>query len=326
MLRDFDQRDFAHADDLCHRAQQLHQRIAVVIPTLNESATIGAIVSSLRQQWMMQHPLLEAIHVIDSGSSDDTLARAAAAGATTHLAASIAPEHGHHAGKGENLWKAQFICDADIICCIDGDIRDFDAQFIAGLVGPLLWHADLHFVKAHYRRPLEHDQGISASGGGRVSKILMRPLLSLLYPELCAFFQPLAGEFAMRREWMHQLPFPVGYGIEVAHLIDIFHNWGLQHCAQSNLGVRRHRHQSDAELGRMAFCLLRTCLLRAQRDGKVELIEQLGHHFLAKHVDETNVTIRRAELATAERPPFAQIASVSNLSLIPVTPSIHESD
>ena len=312
MLRDFDKRDFADSFELCRRAAQMHQRVAVVIPTLNEAATIGEIVNRLRQQWMIQHPLLEAIHVIDSGSEDDTLTQAAAAGATTHLAATIAPEHGHYAGKGENLWKAQFVCDADIICCIDGDIRDFDAEFIAGLVGPLLWHPELHFIKAHYRRPLEHERGISESGGGRVSKILMRPLLSLLYPELCSFFQPLAGEFALRRELMHQLSFPVGYGIEIAHLIDLCRHWGLSRCAQSNLGVRRHRHQSDAELGRMAFSLLRTCLERAERDGKMQFAEQLSEHFLAKQVGEHSLAIHPMVLTTTERPPFAKISSSSN--------------
>ncbi len=50
-------------------------------------------------------------------------------------------------------------------------------------------------VKACYRRPF----GECPTGGGRVTELVARPLVSLLFPELSGVVQPLAGEVAVRR-------------------------------------------------------------------------------------------------------------------------------
>lgn len=245
--------------------------VSVCIPTLNEEATIGAIVSTIRRELMEQVPLVDELLVIDSGSTDATRQIAAEAGAAVHLSGNIAPEYGTHLGKGENLWKALHATTGDLICYVDGDISNFHPRFVTGLLGPLLDDPEIHYVKAHYERPLANGVDLQRTGGGRVSEILIRPLLSLFYPELTSVFQPLSGEYAARREMFRQLHFPTGYGVEIAHLIDLLRLGKIGSLAQVDLDQRIHRNRSDGELGKMSFCILRTILRRLERDGRITL-------------------------------------------------------
>jgi glucosyl-3-phosphoglycerate synthase len=68
--------------------------------------------------------------------------------------------------------------------------------------------------------------------------------------------QPLAGEWAARRDLMESLPIPVGYGIELAVLLDTAREHGLDAIAQVDLGSRGHKHQSSHDLAVMTAELL----------------------------------------------------------------------
>src|SRR6478735_5727033 len=96
----------------------------------------------------------------------------------------IPPAEESHLGKGENLWKALHVSRGDMICYVDGDISNFHPGFITGLTGPLLTDPGIDYVKAFYERPLAYGDESHSTGGGRVSEILIRPLISLFYPEL----------------------------------------------------------------------------------------------------------------------------------------------
>ena len=100
-------------------------------------------------------------------------------------------------------------------------------------------------------------------GGGRVTELLARPLLSLYFPELAEVAQPLAGEYAGRRSLLEQLPFVVGYGVDVALLIDAVRTVGLGGIAQVDLGVRHHRNRTLDELGPQALAVGQAILDRA---------------------------------------------------------------
>ncbi len=93
-------------------------------------------------------------------------------------------------------------------------------------------------------------------GGGRVTELVARPLLNLHAPQLAGFVQPLAGEFAARRALLEQLSFPVGYGVEIATLIDACRVAGLDALAQVDLGERQNRHQSLRALSAMAYAVM----------------------------------------------------------------------
>lgn len=268
---------FHHSEfsDAARLAGRKSGPVSVCIPTLDEAATIGSIVETIRRELVENTGLVDEILVIDSGSSDDTLRIAADAGATAVPSASIAPRHGTFRGKGENLWKALHLARGTVLCFIDGDISEFCPRFVTGPLGPLLVDPTVDYVKAHYKRPLSSVHGLHPNGGGRVSEILVRPLLSLFYPELSSIFQPLSGEYAARREVLERLSFPTGYGVEIAHLIDLLHLGKAGNIAQTDLDQRIHRNRDDTDLGRMSFAILRTIFRRLERDGKLSLAGEL---------------------------------------------------
>lgn len=252
MPRSFHHRDFADLSALVAAKEAAGLRVSLCIPTLNEEGTIARIVSVLREELLEKHPLLDEIAVIDSGSTDRTRALAAEAGAEVVPAAEILPFHGHRTGKGENLWKAVHHLSGDILCFVDGDIGNIHPRFVYGTVGPLIRHPEIGYVKGFYERPLLAAEGVDPRGGGRVTEILVRPLLQRFCPELAGLHQPLAGEYAARREILEAIPFPTGYGVETAHLLDVHRLHGIGALAQTDLDERIHRNRSLAQLGRMS--------------------------------------------------------------------------
>jgi len=306
--RRFHHLEFADLARLLELKAAGRHRISVCIPTLDEAASIGRIVEIIRAELTGAQALVDEVLVIDSGSSDATRELAVEAGARVYLASEILPGPDVWVGKGENLWKALHVADGDIICYIDGDISNFHPRFITGLVGPLLRHPELGYVKAYYERPLAHGSAVHPSGGGRVSEILVRPLLSLFYPELSGVLQPLSGEYAARRSVLESLAFPTGYGVEIAHLIDLASTGSLGSLAQTDLEQRVHRNRDEPGLGRMAFAILRTLFRRLERDGKLTLGSPLPELYRTWALEgaETRELVWR--IPETERPPLRAVA------------------
>lgn len=298
----FHHSQFTDVAALVARKERLGLRLSLCIPTLNEAATIGAVVKRLRPL-RDAAGLLDEIAVMDSGSGDRTLAQAAAAGADGYRAAEILPHLGQYCGKGENLWKAVYQLKGDILIFVDGDITTMHPRFITGLVGPLLHQPNIDYVKAFYDRPA------NLMDGGRVTEILVRPLLSLYFPELRAVIQPLAGEYAARRRLLEQLAFPVGYGVELAHLIDISSGHGMKTLAQCDVEVREHRHRSNRELGRMAQALLQVCHRRLQQRGIVRPLVEYSTDLLQFVCSDGDWQPQTHRIVEYERPPLVQVTA-----------------
>src|SRR6202012_3495512 len=129
---------------------------------------------------------------------------------------------------------------------------EWGPHFVTGLLGPLLSDPAVALVKGFYDRQFEDGSANFGPQGGRVTELVARPLLNLRWPALAAVVQPLAGEWAARRELMAALPVPSGYGVELATLVDTMNGHGLPAIAQVDLGSRGHRHQSVHDLGVMA--------------------------------------------------------------------------
>lgn len=248
----FHHRNFSDLAGLVAAKEATGLRVSLCIPTLNEEGTIARVVSVLRSALVEAVPLLDELVVIDSGSTDRTRILAADAGAEVILASEILPFQGQRSGKGENLWKAVYQLKGDILCFVDGDIGNIHPRFVYGTVGPLLMHPEIGYVKGFYERPLLATEGVDPRGGGRVTEILVRPLLQRFSPELAGLHQPLAGEYAARREILEAIPFPTGYGVETAHLLDVHRLFGSGAIAQTDLDERIHRNRSLAQLGRMS--------------------------------------------------------------------------
>ena len=229
--------------------------VTVIVPVKECAETIGGV---LRESVgpAVDHGLVDEVVVVDAGSRDGTAEVAAAAGARVIQQDEMSDELGPALGKGDAMWRALLGTGGDIVCFLDGDTRDPDPAHLLGLLGPLLTDGSLALVKGAFDRPLDIGHGPMAHEGGRVTELMARPLLNLFEPRLAGFAQPLAGEFAARRELLEQIPFPVGYGVEIAVLLDALRACGLDALAECQLGSRQNRHQPLRELGEMAYAVL----------------------------------------------------------------------
>jgi len=278
-------------------------KISLCLPTLNEEKTIGKEVIIFKSEMMERYPLLDEIAVIDSGSTDKTLEVAKNYGADTYLASDILPHLEPKRGKGENLWKAIYQLKGDIIVYVDADISNIHPRFVYGLLAPLIYRDEVKYVKGFYDRPLALSGGIRSTGGGRVTEILVRPLFSLFFPDLTTIIQPLSGEYAVRREILEEIAFPIGYGVETSHLIDVYSKFGLEAFAQTDLDKRVHENKPTQDLGKMSFGILQTFIKRAKALGILEKADHttILRQFQAKrdHYEQKLI-----EIIEDERPPM----------------------
>jgi glucosyl-3-phosphoglycerate synthase len=230
-------------------AAKAGSRIVVCIPARDEVRTIGAIVSRIRGPLLEGAGLVDEIVVVDDGSRDGTAAEALRHGAAVVVGPGL--------GKGEAMRFAKGR--GDYIVYLDGDVENFAPHFVCGLLGPLLCGSGHLMVKGSYARPL----GGQPTGGGRVTELVAKPLISLLFPDLTGVCQPLAGETALRAELLDEIELTGGYGVEMGLLIDVWQRWGTDAIAQVDLGERRHRNRPLAELGPQAREVIGAALARA---------------------------------------------------------------
>lgn len=298
-------RDYA-VDDLLARKAATGTTVSLVVPARNEAATVGDVVSRVRTALLETDRLVDEIVVIDSDSTDATFDVASDAGATVYRAAEIRPDFDALPGKGEAMWKSLFVTRGDVIVFMDADLLDWDTHFVPGLLGPLLTRPEVGLVKGFYERPFGESSGPEAAfEGGRVTELMARPLLNLLFPQLSGLIQPLAGEWAIRRDLFGALFVPTGYAVETTALIDTLRLRGLESIAQVDLGRRAHRHQALRDLGGMATQILAATLSRAglapvSTDGQAEVVPTVLRQFYS--VDGQAVAVDRL-IAERERPP-----------------------
>jgi glucosyl-3-phosphoglycerate synthase len=303
----FHHSEFSNLDELIDLKQSKKLKISLAFPTLNEEATVGESIEIIKEILFDDHPLLDEIVVIDSGSTDRTLEVGAEAGAKVFSSSEILPQLEWHRGKGENLWKSLYVLEGDIIVWLDADIKNIHPKFVYGLVGPLLKHDQLQFVKAYYQRPIHLGGEEHEYGGGRVTEILVRPLFSLFFPELAQLYQPCSGECAGRRKLLESLPFAAGYGIETGMLIDIYKRYGPEVMAQTNLDLRIHRNQPASALGKMGFEILHAFLKRLRDLGLVELEKELSESYRKLDMGPDLYSLKEEMVQIHERPPILEI-------------------
>lgn len=286
--------------------------ISCVIPARNEAPTVGGIVARVRADLVDAVGLLDEVVVMDSDSTDDTAAVAARAGAVVHRAGEVGPVGlGPAPGKGEALWRSQFVTRGDLVAFLDADLTVWGTHFVSGVLAPMITSDDIVLVKGDYER-LAADGDIDGNGeshapagaqGGRVTELMARPALNLWWPELAAIRQPLGGEWAVRRDVLAQVSVPTGYGIEMAVLIDVYTRHGLGAIAQVDLGARGHTHQDLAALGAMAVEVLAAADARRGRASAASVVPLTQYLGRGGEVREVVTPVR-----VGERPPAATFA------------------
>jgi len=276
--------------------------VSVCVPARNEADTVGAIVADLVS--LREAGVIDQVAVIDAGSTDGTADVASSAGAQVFQEGSLIPEAGAPLGKGDAMWRSLSVLEGDVLCWVDADSGGFGPHFVCGLIGPLLCgDPEIQFVKAFYRRPFKVGEVALPEGGGRVTELTARPLLNLFYPQLAGIRQPLAGEIAGRRELMRRIPFATGYSVEIAMLIDVWSEVGLDGLAQVDVEMRQNRHQALGDLTPMAFAVLRAVATRLAREGRIGELED-GADLLVP----VGASLEERHLELLERPPHRLLA------------------
>jgi glucosyl-3-phosphoglycerate synthase len=273
--------------------------VTVIVPTKDCAGTIAGVltdtIAPLRGVGLVDEAVL-----VDAGSADGTAQRASATGCEWLRVVQqdeLLAEFGPALGKGDAMWRALHASSGELVCFLDGDTENPDPRHLQGLLGPLLTDGSIELVKGAFDRPLKIGADSLTAEGGRVTELMARPLLNLHEPRLAGFAQPLAGEFAARRSLLEALPFPVGYGVEIALLIDALRARGLEALAECDLGTRQNRHQPLRALGEMAFAVL--AAVERRLDGPRA---PTGGQYL-KPWDDGSTT----RVAIEERPPLASI-------------------
>ncbi len=302
----FHAREFVDLAHLVTLKRRQGVTISLGLPALDEEPTIGSEIAVIRRALMEDAPLLDEIVVIDSGSADRTVEVARSLGAAVYLHPEILPEAGTHPGKGEALWKSLHVLRGDIIVWVDTDIRNIHPKFVYGLIGPLLREPRIGYVKGYYQRPIQVGARQYGTGGGRVTELTARPLLNLFFPELSGVIQPLAGEYAGRRELLERLPFFTGYGVEIGLLIDILTRYGLDRIGQVDLENRVHRNRELGSLSPMAFAIVQVVMTRLGERAGAALAEQMNTAMKLINVNG-GLSLEVQELREAERPPIVTV-------------------
>lgn len=281
------------------------QRVSVIIPAHNEEATVGAIAAAIRGELMGgESPLVDDLLVVDSDSTDATARLAREAGARVVATTDVLPSIPTVRGKGEAMWRGLADTQGDVVVFLDADLQSFTPDHVVALLGPILTDPSVLLVKACYDRPLLGDGGHRMMGGGRVTELVARPLLNIHWPELAGVAQPLAGEYAVRRDHIESLPMPCGYGVEFALLVDTFTAAGLDALAQVDLGERRHTHQDDARLGLMAAEIWNVALNRLDTE---QAIPRPGEGIAQFTYSADGITMSHHDVEVLERLPVADV-------------------
>jgi glucosyl-3-phosphoglycerate synthase len=283
------------------------ESVSVILPAKECAATLPTILRHVVA--LRDAGVVDEILVVDAASRDGTAELAVAAGADVAQESALLPRFGPARGKGDAMWRALSATTGDLVVYLDADSSGVESAFVRGILGPLLCHPELALVKGAFSRPFDPGDGGAeiAEGGGRVTELMARPLINLHVPELAGFEQPLAGEIAARRGLLEQLAFPVGYGVEIAMLIDALELVGLDALAQVRLGTRRNRHQSLRDLGAMSYAVMVAAERRLDREPApgpyVQPAVQPGSDAL---------TARSRAVAVDERPPLLTLGALTD--------------
>jgi glucosyl-3-phosphoglycerate synthase len=269
--------------------------VSVVVPAKEVADTIGGVVDVL--VGTREAGLVDEVLVVDAASQDGTADVARRRGADVAQEDALCPDVGPARGKGDAMWRGLAATTGEIVVYVDGDSEQFHEHFVTSLLAPLFADEGVALVKGSFRRPFRVGDTILPAGGGRVTELLARPLLNLHRPELAGFVQPLAGEIAARRSLLERLAFPVGYGVEIAMMLDAHERVGIDALAQADLGERQNRHQSLEALSAMAMAVL---VAAERRIGDFDMTGLRVGELVLPYADR----VRRIDVE--ERPPLVR--------------------
>ncbi|WP_405305657.1 glycosyltransferase [Methanobrevibacter sp.] len=227
-----------------------YQKVSVIIPAYNEEDTVAKVVEVVRKV-----SFVDEILVVNDGSSDNTEAEAMKAGARVIT-------HETNKGKGEALFTGYREAECDIIAFIDADIHNLTSKKVEAMIMPIL-EGKTDITKTKFAR-----------ARGRVTELTAKPLLNFFFPEI-SFEQPLSGQFAARKDVLKRINFEKDYGVDVGIVIDA-DVLGIS-ITEVDIGAIEHDMSPLEDLNLMANEVVRTIMSRANKYGRVIMIDEIGH-------------------------------------------------
>ncbi|WP_304044484.1 glycosyltransferase [Methanobrevibacter gottschalkii] len=226
-----------------------YKKVSVIIPAYNEEETVAKVVGVVKKA-----AYVDEIIVVNDGSSDQTESEAIKAGAKVI-------NHETNKGKGEALKTGYKQSECDIIAFIDADIRNLTSAKVESMIKPIL-EGKTDITKTKFSR-----------ASGRVTELTAKPLLNFFFPEI-SFEQPLSGQFAARKEVLKKINFESDYGVDVGIVIDA-DVLGIS-IMEVDIGAIEHDMSPLSELNLMANEVVRTIIGRANKYGRVTMIDEIG--------------------------------------------------
>ena len=139
----------------------------------------------------------------------------------------------------------------DLIVFLDGDIDPYPEKTIRNLADPIIdGRAD--FVK-----------GAFARNAGRVTELVAKPLLNILFPGLSHFSQPLSGMIAGKKSFFNKIEFFNDYGVDIGILIDM--HLMKAKVTEVNIGYIENKSKPWEALGKMSKEVSRAIVRKAHR-------------------------------------------------------------
>lgn len=172
-------------------------KVTVIIPALNEEKNIGKVLEVINKD-----KNVDEIIVVDNASIDKT--------------ANIAEKHGakvsfcEHKGKGYAMEKGLQEAKNEIVVFLDADVKNYNKNIIDILIKPIVEN-EADFVKSSFNRV----------EGGKVTELVTKPILNILYPNMYKFSEPLSGMIAGKKSMLENLQFEKDYGVDIGILLDM---------------------------------------------------------------------------------------------------------
>jgi len=210
--------------------------VSVIIPALNEEKTIRQVINMVSNS-----PVVNEILVIDDKSFDNTIKQARLPKVRIYTSPII--------GKGNSMRDGMLLAKNEVIVYLDADITTYPENIVELLSGPILAD-EADFVKSNFARQ-----------AGRVTELVAKPLLSLLFPEMTRFSQPLSGMIGARKSWLNKIDFENDYGVDIGILLDM-HSMNAR-IKEVNIGYIENRMQTWEQLGKMSREVSKSIIKRA---------------------------------------------------------------